>query len=501
MKNIYIRIAIVIGTIFSTNVFASDSLSVTTNLPLMVLDTTLTADISGNVLKDQTDSLRHKQVNNSNKYLIQRKKNSSVPLHADTLEFNPLLDFIEKYDVTIKMVQPMPARVQLPDENRPFPDMSPLFMPLIFNSVEKDFNAEPDPEQMSEYFHSSLLDSLQRSQQSNNYIAKLTKDILLNSETKYIGIIKYDQNTLPRPEKMIYMLKSRQPASWLKPNQTLTGGNADGRILPKTAYNPWTTKMVTKLQFSQTYNSPNWSKGGESNMAGLWTLYLEANYTNLKNIQFDNNMEVKIGMNTITSDSLRNLNISTDQVRAFSKLGIRMHKDFYYSIASEFNTQTLNNYKSNTMDLKSSFMSPAKMFVGLGVDYKKNNSKKGYNLSVLLTPLTCKMSYLYDNVNLPVKDYGIKEGEHFVGELGSKISATLTWRISENAQWKSYFYYYTDFTYIDTDWENTLDVNYNNLFTTSFYIHLKMDDRLKREPGAALIQMQELISFGLAYRF
>jgi len=501
MKNIYIRIAIIISTIFSTNLFASDSLSVSIIKPVMVLDTTLTADISGIDLKVQSDSLRYKPTVISNKHLNQRKKNSNASLQVDTVEYNPLLSFIENYDVTAKMVQPKPARVFLPDEILPFPDMCPLYLPLIFNSVENEYKTDRPFLVKPSIQHIYLIDSLESSYQRKKYVGKLTNDILLKSEAHFIGIIKYDQNVLPRPEKMIYMLKSRQPASWLKPNQSLSDGKADAKILPKSAYDPWNKKMLTKLQFSQTYNSPNWSKGGESNMAGLWTLYLEANYNNLKNVQFDNNMEVKIGMNTITSDSLRNLNISTDQIRAVSKLGIRMHNDFYYSIAGEFNTQTLNNYKANTMTLKSSFMSPAKMFVGLGVDYKKNNNKKGYNLSVLLTPLTCKMSYLYDNVNMPVSDYGIKEGDHFVGELGSKISATLTWRISENAQWKSYFYYYTDFTYVDTDWENTLDVNYNNLFTISFYIHFKMDDRLKREPGVALIQMQELISFGLAYRF
>jgi len=501
MKNIYIRIAIVISTIFSANLFASDSLTVSIINPVMVLDTTLSADISGNDLNYQSDSLRYKPVAISNKHLIQRKKNSIASLQIDTVEFNPLLDFIENYDVTAQMVHPKPAREILPNENLPFPEMCPLYLPLIFNSVVNKYELERPNCVKLVILHTSLLDSIQRSYQIKRYIGKLTKDLLLKSEVNYIGIIKYDQNVLPRPEKMIYLLKSRQPASWLKPNESLSDGKADAKDLPKTAYDPWTTKMVTKLQFSQTYNSPNWSKGGESNMAGLWTLYVEANYNDLKSVQFDNNMEAKVGINTTTSDSLRNMNISTDQIRAVSKLGFLMHNDFYYSIASEFTTQTLNNYKANTMTLKSSFMSPAKMFVGLGVDYKKNNNKKGYNLSILLTPLTYKMSYLYDNVNLPVSDYGIKEGEHFAGEIGSKISATLTWKISENAQWKSYFYYYTDFTYIDTDWENTLDVNYNNLFTTSFYIHFKMDDRLKREPGAGLIQMQELISFGLAYRF
>jgi len=235
-------------------------------------------------------------------------------------------------------------------------------------------------------------------------------------------------------------------------------------------------------------------------MAGLTTLYLEANYADLKSIQFDNYIEAKIGLNTVSSDSLRNLNVSTDQLKMVTKLGVKMHNDFYYSLSGEFTTQFLNNYKANTMTLKSSFMSPAKLFIGLGVDYKKADKKKGYNLSVLLTPLTYKMSYLYDNVNLNTSSYGIDKGKHFGHELGSKLTSSLTWKFSDQIQWKSNYYYYTDFTYTDTDWENTLDMSLSRNLTASIYLHLKMDDRLDRDPGESLIQMQELFSFGLAYR-
>jgi len=125
----------------------------------------------------------------------------------------------------------------------------------------------------------------------------------------------------------------------------------------------------------------------------------------------------------------------------------------------------------------------------------------GYDLSVLVSPLTVKMSYLYDIDNFKPSDYGIDEGKHFGKELGSKISANLTWEFSEQVRWTSKFYYYTDFTYVDTDWENSLDMTLNNYFTTSIYVHLKADDRLERAPGEPLIQMQELFSFGMMYRW
>ena len=236
-------------------------------------------------------------------------------------------------------------------------------------------------------------------------------------------------------------------------------------------------------------------------MAGLASVYMEANYNNLKNIQFDNNVEVKIGLNTVSSDSLRNLNVSTDQVRAISKLGIKMYNNWYYSLSAEFLTQLLNNYKMNTMTLKSSLLSPAKLFISLGMDYKKSDSKKGYNLSVFLSPITLKMNYLYDNVNLSTSSYGIDDGRHFGSEIGSKVSSVLNWKLSDQVSWKSKIYYFTDYTYVDTEWENTLDLYLNHNFSTQVFLHLKLDDRLNRTPGESLIQVQELMSFGLVYRW
>lgn len=153
------------------------------------------------------------------------------------------------------------------------------------------------------------------------------------------------------------------------------------------------------------------------------------------------------------------------------------------------------------MSLKSSFLSPARLFVSLGVDYKKSNNKKGYNLSVMLSPATYKMNYLYDNVNLKPASYGIESGKHFGSEIGSKVSSTLNWRFSERLNWKSKIYYFTDYTYVDSEWENTLDIMLNHYFSTQIFVHLKLDDRLQRQTGESLLQMQQLLSFGMTYYF
>jgi hypothetical protein len=415
---------------------------------------------------------------------------------------NFLLLFINGYDISKHLIRPRPPKNIKTKDLLDYPSMSPLFMPLVFNSQRRSYHldsresVEPDID-----LKAKSMDSLRAVFQSNRYIRRLAQNILQNAEIEQIGQIEYDQKTLPQPEKLVYQLDSKKPPTWVKPVLPGTIAKPDTRNLPKTPFDPWRKFGYSKFQLTQTYISPNWSKGGESNMAGLAQLYLEANYRDSKNVAFDNSLDAKIGLNTVSNDTLRNLNVSTDQLRILSKLGIRMYNDWYYTVSGEFTTQFLNNYKTNTWQMKSSLFSPAKLFIGLGIDYKKTNRQKGYDLSVLVSPLTVKMNYLYDIKNFKSSNYGIEDGKHFGKELGSKIAANLTWAFSEQLKWTSKFYYYTDFTYVDTDWENTLDMTLNNNFTTSIYVHLKADDRLERAPGESLIQMQELFSFGMMYHW
>lgn len=415
---------------------------------------------------------------------------------------NYLLLFINNYDISKHQVHARSPRVFKPKEVLDYPRMSTLFMPLVFNAQRRTYHIDyQENTDQDEYLKAKSMDSLRVVFQSNRYIRRLAQNILQNAEIEQIGQIQYDQKNLPQPEKLVYQLDSKRPPTWEKPTMPGTIAKPDTRNLPKTPYDPWRKFGYTKFQLTQTYVSSNWSKGGESNMAGIGQLYMEANYRDSKNIAFDNSLDIKIGLNTVSYDTLRNLNVSTDQLRILSKLGIRMYNDWYYTVSGEFTTQFLNNYKTNSWTMMSSMLSPAKLFIGLGIDYKKTNRKKGYDLSVLVSPLTVKMNYLNDIDNFKPSNYGIEEGKHFGKELGSKIDAKLTWAFSEQVKWTSKFYYYTDFTYIDTDWENTLDLSLNNYFTTSIYVHLKADDRLDREPGEPLVQMQELLSFGMMYRW
>lgn len=433
-----------------------------------------------------------------------------------------LLRWLHSYDVDEQRIRPREATLAQVSDLYDLNNMNPVFMPLVFRTpkdryrlsrfewsytpdlttkwAERAFPSSPYSSiASSERLGTSLSDSLMGRFRAEKFVFEYNQQVLEQIQVEQIELVQFFQHLLPEPERLVFPLNGKQrPDNWLHYSLQLPERPKPVE-LPRTPYKPWARRGNTRLQFSQTYISPNWSKGGESNMAGLASIYLEANYNDRKRTQFDNNIEIKVGLNTVSTDSLRNLNVSTDQIRATSKLGLRMYNNWYYSLSSEFLTQMLNNYKKNTMSLRSSLLSPAKLYVGLGVDFKKKGKKNQYDLSVILSPLTYKMNYLLDIENYKSTSYGIDAGKHMGHELGSKISANLSWRFNEYVHWKSKFNYYTDFTYLDSELENTLNFRLSGNFTAQIFLHLKLDDRMKRDPGEVLLQAQELMSFGMAY--
>lgn len=60
--------------------------------------------------------------------------------------------------------------------------------------------------------------------------------------------------------------------------------------------NFWTHKGNGYVQFTQHYISDNWYKGGESTNALLSGLVLEANFDDRQRIEFENKLEIKLGL-------------------------------------------------------------------------------------------------------------------------------------------------------------------------------------------------------------
>ena len=262
--------------------------------------------------------------------------------------------------------------------------------------------------------------------------------------------------------------------------------------------NFWKKAASASLHFTQHGISDNWYQGGESTNAFLAQLKLSSNYDDRQRVQFENSLEIKLGFITAPSDTVHKWKTNADMLRLNSKLGVRAIKNLYYTIDAQFKTQFFSNYKTNTNDLISSFLSPAQLDLSLGMDYKLNKSK--YNLSLMGAPLSYTFVYIKDDEIVNPSSFNVEPGHTSANLFGSKITGNLTWKIAKNISWVSKLEYFTTYDKVIASWENTFNFQLNRYLSTQFFLHSRYDDGVTlTEENDTYFQFKEMLTFGLTY--
>ena len=262
--------------------------------------------------------------------------------------------------------------------------------------------------------------------------------------------------------------------------------------------NFWKKTAAASMQFSQYSISDNWYQGGESTNSLLSELKLTANYDDRQRVQFENSLEIKIGFITAPSDTVHKWKTNADLFRLNSKLGVRAIKNLYYTLTGEFKTQFFSNYKTNTNDLISSFLSPAQLKFSLGMDYKLEKSK--YKLSLMGAPLSYTFIYISNDKIINPSSFNVDPGHTSANMFGSEITANLTWQIANNISWVSKFEYFTTYEKVIANWENTFEFKLNRYLSTKFFLHSRFDDGVTlSEDNDTYFQFKEMLTFGLSY--
>ncbi len=416
-----------------------------------------------------------------------------APSYRGPREPSDIQRYYARYNLMKHRVHP--AAASLPKNiDSEYPAANPLFMPPVFDAYRDDMKLQ----RPAAFGHGQEANAPHSD--AEQYIQDLRHDVIHQVEREHFSCFRYSTADIPRYERIEVMLEAKRPmhidnAPQLE-FQPMRGEVKS--IKPKYTY--WDIRGRISAQMTQTYISENWSSGGQSNMSGLYSFYWRANYNDKKNIQFDNFIDWKIGLNTNSADTIRGYSISNDQLQLSSKLGVKAVNNWYYSMQAEFITQTLTNYKTNASSPSSALFSPAKLFVSLGMDFKTKSKDKKHSISVLMTPFTYRMNFLRDTLHFNSSKYGIEKGKRVGHEFGFKLTANYDWKISEDISWNSYYYYYSDFSYIDSEWKNTLNFRVNQYLTTQLFIHTKLNDReFKRGEGKHLLQLKEFLSFGVIY--
>lgn len=267
----------------------------------------------------------------------------------------------------------------------------------------------------------------------------------------------------------------------------------------------WIRNFAASAQFSQAYISPNWYQGGNNNLNVLINIAYDVklNPAYHPKLLFESSFRYKLGLNSAPDDSLRNYSISEDLLQLNTTVGIKAANRWYYSLTGQFKTQLLNSYATNTHNLKSAFLSPGELNLGLGMTYNYANKKKTFTFDASISPLTynlktCISSRMYH------PDYGVDEGHDTKTKIGSSGEFKLGWRIAGNIHFSSRLFAFTDYGNFQADWENTLGMDINKFLSTQIYVHARYDTttaRIADHPDWHKLQVKEILSFGISYKF
>ena len=267
----------------------------------------------------------------------------------------------------------------------------------------------------------------------------------------------------------------------------------------------WVKTGENSLQFSQNYFSPNWHKGGTSNLNINSNHVFNVNYQKDK-VRFNNRLEWRLSVFSTPDDTLRSSRIGDDMIRYYGDFELDAYKKSWsYSTNLEVKTQLFNNYDANKPELRSALLSPLYVNAGIGMKYNLDKRSKTVRhrrtrLAISISPLSVNYRYV-GNSDVNEKKYGIPEGEKSIFDKGSTLVSNLTYDFSKYISLTSRFKYFTNYSKVEAEFENTLNMSLSQFFSTRIYLHLRFDDSVPSHPDYKYLQINEVVSFGLNYKW
>lgn len=315
-------------------------------------------------------------------------------------------------------------------------------------------------------------------------------------------LVKYNVRTLPEPPKEFKFTPRPGLVSFDIEEMIVDSNNA---LVPikkeKIKIKNWIHNFEANVQMSQAYLSNNWYQGGSSslNLLGQFKWTVKLNPNNHPNLLFDNELEYKIGVNNSPNDSLRSYSLNEDALKLHTKFGVKAWKKWYYSATLKFKTQFFKTYNDNTTDLVSAFLSPAELNLGLGMTYETTSKNQRVKFTTTISPIAYNLKVCINEI-IDETQFGIPEGCKTVNEIGSNLEAKLSWKITPNISLISRLHIFTDYKYLQGDWENIVHFAINKFLTTQIFVHARYDSSAPMDVKWRKWQLKEILSFGFTYK-
>lgn len=261
---------------------------------------------------------------------------------------------------------------------------------------------------------------------------------------------------------------------------------------------PWRKGAQLSLQITQNYATDNWHQGSVNAFSMLGNAKAFVNYKG-KYLSWENSAEWRVGVSTISGDSLRVMNTTDDRFQIYSKFGYQVHKKWYVSTFADFKTNLFPNFQKNSNKLNTTFLTPIRYTMGIGVDYKPI---KGLNVNI--SPATYKMVYanIIDPEYVNVTDFGLETNQHILNEIGSSLRLEWKWKPIREIELETRFYFFTNYKQIEVDLEIDVDFIINRYMSAQLIVYPRYDGTIENVTNrVSQIQFKELISVGFAHTF
>ncbi|MDE3253942.1 MAG: DUF3078 domain-containing protein [Bacteroidota bacterium] len=260
----------------------------------------------------------------------------------------------------------------------------------------------------------------------------------------------------------------------------------------------WKRGGLLSLNLAQGSLS-NWAAGGDNfslTVNGYFNYFF---FYKKDRHSWDNNLDINLGYVQSTSLGGRK---NDDRFDYLSKYGYKMDSvgKWYLSSLFNFRSQFFNGftYSNNVGSLASSFLSPAYLILSVGFDYKPTQ-----NLSIFLSPLTSRSTFITNNELAAKGIYGIPAGHHSINEIGTFATVNYNNSIAKNINYKGRMDLFSNYQShpenIDIFMTNLFSFKINRFFSATYSLDLIYDDNIrlfgpnKTSPG---LQTKSLIGIG-----
>ena len=257
--------------------------------------------------------------------------------------------------------------------------------------------------------------------------------------------------------------------------------------------NGWKFSGAFLLNLNQSVLN-NWASGGEKSVLGANAIFnYTVNFRHGRNT-WDNYFDLALGFQNATSfGKFRKID---DRIDITSKIGHQVNPYWYIGALSNFNSQSLPGYEYTAKGEEkiSSFLTPGKITLSAGLDYKTNK-----RFSLFTSPVTIRWILKEDPDFYTVSKFGIDSASISNIEVGSFVTAKFSAAFTKWASYRGRIDLFSNYKRnpenVDVLMNNLLTMKFTKVLATNISLDLVYDDDIKKR-----LQLKEILGVGLTVR-